>query len=96
MQVFEITFHGVRGSTPCNGDEITRYGGNTSSVSTGVLFEVAQGAFEPYAGVDVLIHHDPTSTYDQVDELVVLGNQSIGSGTRVMGAREGMTPRVGL
>ena len=28
-----VTFHGVRGSTPCNGDEIRRYGGNTSCVS---------------------------------------------------------------
>jgi phosphoribosyl 1,2-cyclic phosphodiesterase len=28
-----VTFHGVRGSTPCHGDEIARYGGNTSCVS---------------------------------------------------------------
>lgn len=28
-----ITFHGVRGSTPCHGDDIARYGGNTSCVS---------------------------------------------------------------
>ena len=30
---FTITFHGVRGSTPCDGSEIARYGGNTSCVS---------------------------------------------------------------
>ena len=28
-----VRFHGVRGSTPCHGDEIARYGGNTSCVS---------------------------------------------------------------
>jgi len=28
-----VTFHGVRGSTPCHGDEVRRYGGNTSCVS---------------------------------------------------------------
>src|SRR4051794_41177982 len=28
-----VTFHGVRGSTPCQSDEILRYGGNTSCVS---------------------------------------------------------------
>jgi phosphoribosyl 1,2-cyclic phosphodiesterase len=28
-----ITFHGVRGSTPCHGDDIARYGGNTACVS---------------------------------------------------------------
>jgi phosphoribosyl 1,2-cyclic phosphodiesterase len=28
-----LTFHGVRGSTPCHGREIARYGGNTSCVS---------------------------------------------------------------
>lgn len=27
-----VTFHGVRGSTPCNGPEVARYGGNTSCV----------------------------------------------------------------
>ncbi len=30
---FTVTFHGVRGSTPCHGPEIARYGGNTSCVS---------------------------------------------------------------
>jgi phosphoribosyl 1,2-cyclic phosphodiesterase len=30
--VVKVTFFGVRGSTPCNGSEIARYGGNTSSV----------------------------------------------------------------
>lgn len=28
-----VTFHGVRGSTPCHGDDVRRYGGNTSCVS---------------------------------------------------------------
>lgn len=28
-----LTFHGVRGSTPCDGHHYSRYGGNTSSVS---------------------------------------------------------------
>ncbi len=28
-----VTFHGVRGSTPCHGPEIVRYGGNTSCVA---------------------------------------------------------------
>ena len=28
-----MTFHGVRGSTPCDGDHLARFGGNTSCVS---------------------------------------------------------------
>lgn len=28
-----VAFHGVRGSTPCHGQEIVRYGGNTSCVA---------------------------------------------------------------
>lgn len=31
-----VRFHGVRGSTPCHGAEIARYGGNTSCVSISV------------------------------------------------------------
>jgi len=31
-----VTFHGVRGSTPCHGSEILGYGGNTSCVSIDV------------------------------------------------------------
>jgi phosphoribosyl 1,2-cyclic phosphodiesterase len=31
-----VTFHGVRGSTPCHGGDIVRYGGNTSCVSIDV------------------------------------------------------------
>ena len=30
---FRVTFHGVRGSTPCHGPDTVRYGGNTSCVS---------------------------------------------------------------
>lgn len=34
-----VTFHGVRGSTPCDAPELARYGGNTSSVSLEVADE---------------------------------------------------------
>jgi len=46
----QVTFFGVRGSTPCNGDEITRYGGNTSCVAVRVpgepplFFDLGTGA----------------------------------------------------
>lgn len=46
---FDVTFHGVRGSTPCDGDEVARYGGNTSCVSVDVpghdplLFDMGTG-----------------------------------------------------
>ena len=51
-----VTFHGVRGSTPCHGDDIKRYGGNTSCVSVDVpgqspiLFDLGTGL--RYFGVD--------------------------------------------
>ncbi len=54
---FEIRFHGVRGSTPCHGDDIARYGGNTSCVSVEVpgaapiMFDLGTGA--RYFGADV-------------------------------------------
>lgn len=44
-----VTFHGVRGSTPCHGDDVRRYGGNTSCVSVAVpgeapiLFDMGTG-----------------------------------------------------
>ena len=44
-----VTFHGVRGSTPCHSTEIARYGGNTSCVSIAVpghdplLFDMGTG-----------------------------------------------------
>jgi phosphoribosyl 1,2-cyclic phosphodiesterase len=44
-----VTFHGVRGSTPCHGDDISRYGGNTSCVSLSmpgndpVIFDLGTG-----------------------------------------------------
>ena len=47
--VMSVTFHGVRGSTPCHGDEVARYGGNTSCVSVHVpghdpvLFDMGTG-----------------------------------------------------
>lgn len=46
---FDVTFHGVRGSTPCDGEEVARYGGNTSCVSIDVpghdplLFDLGTG-----------------------------------------------------
>lgn len=51
-----VAFHGVRGSTPCHGEEITRYGGNTSSVSLSapgndpILFDLGTGV--RYFGLD--------------------------------------------
>ncbi|MEL6890854.1 MAG: MBL fold metallo-hydrolase [Actinomycetota bacterium] len=47
--MFGVTFHGVRGSTPCHGREIVGYGGNTSCVSVNVpgaapiLFDMGTG-----------------------------------------------------
>jgi phosphoribosyl 1,2-cyclic phosphodiesterase len=47
--MMRVTFHGVRGSTPCHSTEITRYGGNTSCVSVDVddhdpiLFDMGTG-----------------------------------------------------
>jgi phosphoribosyl 1,2-cyclic phosphodiesterase len=44
-----VTFHGVRGSTPCHGDTTARYGGNTSCTSVQVpghdpiLFDLGTG-----------------------------------------------------
>jgi phosphoribosyl 1,2-cyclic phosphodiesterase len=65
------TFHGVRGSTPCHGSEIVRYGGNTSCVSIDVpgadpiLFDLGTGlryfgashpAGRPFSGTCLLSH----------------------------------------
>jgi len=67
----ELTFHGVRGSTPCHGDEITRYGGNTSCVSIDIpgldpiLLDMGTGlryfgqtlaADQPFRGTCLLSH----------------------------------------
>jgi phosphoribosyl 1,2-cyclic phosphodiesterase len=67
----ELTFHGVRGSTPCHGHEIARYGGNTSCVSlkipdhdpilfdlgTGLrYFGLTQPVDQPYRGTCLLSH----------------------------------------
>lgn len=44
-----ITFHGVRGSTPCHGPDTVRYGGNTACVSVDIegqepiLFDLGTG-----------------------------------------------------
>jgi phosphoribosyl 1,2-cyclic phosphodiesterase len=46
----EVTFYGVRGSTPCHGPEIARYGGNTSCVAVAapgqapILLDLGTGA----------------------------------------------------
>ena len=48
-RAFSVTFHGVRGSTPCHGNDIIRYGGNTSCVSVlspgsrPILFDLGTG-----------------------------------------------------
>jgi len=45
----QVTFHGVRGSTPCCGDHLARYGGNTSCVAVEaegqapILFDLGTG-----------------------------------------------------
>ena len=66
-----VRFHGVRGSTPCHGDDIARYGGNTSCVSVEapgedpLLFDLGTGlryfgltrpAGEPFRGTCLLSH----------------------------------------
>jgi phosphoribosyl 1,2-cyclic phosphodiesterase len=66
-----VTFHGVRGSTPCHGREIVRYGGNTSCVSVAIpghdpiLFDLGTGLRyfgqqqpqdQPFVGTCLLSH----------------------------------------
>jgi phosphoribosyl 1,2-cyclic phosphodiesterase len=66
-----VAFHGVRGSTPCHGDDTRRYGGNTSCVSLAVpghrpiLFDLGTGlryfglgwpADQPFIGTALLTH----------------------------------------
>jgi phosphoribosyl 1,2-cyclic phosphodiesterase len=66
-----VTFHGVRGSTPCQSDEVARHGGNTSCVSVHVpgepplLFDLGTGLRyfsetlgpdEPFEGTCLLSH----------------------------------------
>lgn len=65
-----MTFHGVRGSTPCNGPDTVAYGGNTSCVSVSapgerpLLFDLGTGlryyaAHRPagvFAGTALLTH----------------------------------------
>lgn len=68
---FDVTFHGVRGSTPCDGEEVARYGGNTSCVAVDVpghgplLFDLGTGVrryglayrgSEPFRGSCLLSH----------------------------------------
>ena len=46
----KVTFYGVRGSTPCHGDDTRRYGGNTSCVALSapgndpLFFDIGTGA----------------------------------------------------
>ena len=66
-----VTFFGVRGSTPCHGDDTRRYGGNTSCVGLGVdgedpiVFDLGTGlrycgdrvpASGPFHGTCLLTH----------------------------------------
>jgi phosphoribosyl 1,2-cyclic phosphodiesterase len=64
-----VSFHGVRGSTPCHGDDIARYGGNTSCVSVAaagedpLLFDLGTGlryfglrCAEPFTGTSLVSH----------------------------------------
>jgi len=64
-----VRFHGVRGSTPCHGDEIARYGGNTSCVSVlaegedPLLFDLGTGlryfglkCGQPFRGTSLVSH----------------------------------------
>lgn len=66
-----VTFHGVRGSTPCHGRDIIRYGGNTSCVSVDVpghppvVFDLGTGlryfgqsrsTVEPFSATCLLSH----------------------------------------
>ena len=67
----KVTCHGVRGSTPCHGEEIARSGGNTSCVSRDIpghdpiLFDLGTGlryfgqtlpVDEPFRGTCLLSH----------------------------------------
>ena len=69
--MLSVTFHGVRGSTPCHGEEIVRYGGNTSCVSLDVpgadpiVFDMGTGlryfgathpSDTPFSGTFLLSH----------------------------------------
>jgi phosphoribosyl 1,2-cyclic phosphodiesterase len=69
--MFEVTFYGVRGSTPCSGPSISRYGGNTSCVLVQVADELpilcdlgtglryfgeAFGTAEPFVGTALVSH----------------------------------------
>jgi phosphoribosyl 1,2-cyclic phosphodiesterase len=64
-----VRFHGVRGSTPCHGDDIARYGGNTSCVSVlaegedPLLFDLGTGlryfglgCSAPFCGTSLVSH----------------------------------------
>lgn len=67
----KVTFYGVRGSTPCHGDDTRRYGGNTSCVALSapgndpLFFDIgtgarylgaAQPADRPFRGTCLLSH----------------------------------------
>lgn len=56
----QVTFFGVRGSTPCHGEEIAKYGGNTSCVAVRapgedpLFFDLGTGA--RYFGAELARH----------------------------------------
>jgi len=57
----DVTFYGVRGSTPCHGPDVARVGGNTSCVavevpgSEAILLDLGTGA--RYFGIDHDVDH---------------------------------------
>ncbi|MFM8945739.1 MAG: MBL fold metallo-hydrolase [Actinomycetota bacterium] len=68
-QDFQVTFYGVRGSTPCHGDDTRRYGGNTSCVGVSapgespLVFDLGTGLrycahadSAPFEGACLLTH----------------------------------------
>jgi phosphoribosyl 1,2-cyclic phosphodiesterase len=67
----QVTFYGVRGSTPCHGDDTHKYGGNTSCVAVRIpgeqpiMFDLGTGARyfgatqlagQPFRGTCLLSH----------------------------------------
>ena len=67
----QVTFYGVRGSTPCHGEDTHKYGGNTSCVAVRIpgeqpimfdlgtgarYFGATQTAAEPFRGTCLLSH----------------------------------------
>ena len=87
----DITFFGVRGSTPCHGPEVSRYGGNTSCVAVDVpghdpmMFDLGTGAryfglgcsAQPFRGSCFVshLHWDHVQGLPFFPPLLQLGNE---------------------